>query len=251
MTPAVRYESWAPHYARIRAEFGFPFDREVAAERTLATLLPKAAKRDALDRIAARLKGRDAIVVGLAPRAGPPPIWKLPSQAPSPALLAADGATTNCLDAGLVPAVITTDLDGPVASEVAANRRGSLVVIHAHGDNLGILRQWVHQFPGELAGSWAGPPRDGLLNVGGFTDGDRAAYLADHVGATRILLWGFEFERTEETDPIARARKLAKLRWARDLIGLLAREGSAPTFLWRPDGSLEPYLTGISVASTR
>ena len=123
------------------------------------------------------------IVVGLAPRAGPPPIWRLPSSEPPAVVVAADGATTACLDAGIVPGVIVSDLDGPLAAEVSANRRGSLVVVHAHGDNIEVVAEWVPQFPAELAGSWAGPPRPALLNVGGFTDGDRAVFLAEHSGA--------------------------------------------------------------------
>ena len=56
-----------------------------------------------------------------------------------------------------------------------------------------------------------------LLDVGGFTDGERAAYLAEATGATLVLLWGFDFERAEESDAVARDRKLAKLGFARDL----------------------------------
>jgi len=77
--------------------------------------------------------------------------------------------------------------------------------------------------------------------VGGFTDGDRAAYLAEELGARRILLWGFEFERIDESDEAARARKLAKLGWARRLLETLAAEGRVPIFSWQRDGSLVPY----------
>ena len=203
-----------------------------------------------LDRIGARVRSHDVVVVGLAPGAGPPPIWRLPASSDGPVLIAADGATAPCLEAGLVPAVIVTDLDGPVPSEITANLRGSLVVVHAHGDNVAELERWVPEFPGELAGSWAGPPRPALIDVGGFTDGDRAAYLAEELGARRILLWGFEFERIDEGDPSARARKLAKLEWARRLLEDLANEGTVPIFSWQHDGSLVPYGRR-NVASTR
>ncbi|MFY9716407.1 MAG: 6-hydroxymethylpterin diphosphokinase MptE-like protein, partial [Thermoplasmata archaeon] len=163
---------------------------------------------------------------------------------PRPAIVAADGATAPCLSAGLVPAVVVTDLDGPVPSEISAGGRGSLVLVHAHGDNVPALERWVPEFPGELAGSWAGPPRPELIDVGGFTDGDRAAYLAEALGARRILLWGFDFERTDEPDPTRRATKLAKLRWARDLLSDLARSSRTPILRWGLDGSLVPYSTG-------
>jgi 2-amino-4-hydroxy-6-hydroxymethyldihydropteridine diphosphokinase len=247
----VEYTQWAPHYERIRREFGFPADREEAAARLLETLLPSAARSDPIGRIRRLLDGRDAIVVGLAPDAGPPPVWRRPATDRPPALLAADGATATCLAAGLVPTVVVTDLDGPVPSEVSANRRGSLVVVHGHGDNLRALEEWIPQFPGELAGSWSGPPRASLLNVGGFTDGDRAAFLAEHCGAKRVLLWGFDFDRVDEPDPARRARKLAKLKWARTLLTVLSEQGRAPVLAWQKDGSLTPYVGGKSGASTR
>jgi uncharacterized Rossmann fold enzyme len=246
----VEYSEWAPRYDRIRAEFGFPFEREVAAANLLESLLPASAPGDPLARLRPLLEARTVVVVGLAPRTGPPPLWRLPSTSQVPALIAADGATAVCLDAGLVPTVVVTDLDGPVAAEIAANRRGSVVVIHAHGDNQAALAEWVGQFPGEVVGSWSGPPRPHLLNVGGFTDGDRAAYLADHLGAERILLWGFDFERTAPTDPATHEVKLVKLTWAGRVLGDLARGGRAPLLFWRPDGTTAPYPPGRYEEST-
>ena len=247
----MEYTQWAPLYERIRLEFGFPAEREEAAAVLLETLLPPPARADPLGRIRSLLSGREAIVVGLAPDAGPPPLWRRPATDRPPALIAADGATATCLAAGLIPTVVVTDLDGPVPSEVAANRRGSLVVVHGHGDNLEALAEWVPQFPGALCGSWSGPPRGPLLNVGGFTDGDRAAFLAEHCGASRIVLWGFDFERVDESDPEKRSRKLAKLGWARRLLAILADAGRAPVLTWQNDGSIEPYPEGKSGASTR
>jgi uncharacterized Rossmann fold enzyme len=187
--------------------------------------------------------------VGLAPGAGAPPVWTLPSGGPRPVIVAADGAAQLCLSAGLTPEVVVTDLDGPVPSEVSANASGSLVVIHAHGDNIPALERWVPEFSGELAGSWAGPPRDGLIDVGGFTDGDRSVYLSEHVGASRILLWGFDFGNvvpSEESE-----RKLAKLAWADRLIRELADHANTPIEWWSRDGRRRAYGTGLTGPSTQ
>jgi hypothetical protein len=236
----MEYDSWAPRYRAIQQQFGFAFEREERSAARLIERLPGPARVDAIGRISRRLAGREVVVVGRAPHSGAPPLWRRPAAPRSPAVVAADGATVVCLNAGLVPEMIVTDLDGPVASEVVANARGSFVVVHAHGDNESAIDRWVPEFTGELAGSWAGPPKDGLLNVGGFTDGDRAAFLADHVGASRILLWGFDFAHVDDLDAAARTRKLAKLRWAHRLLGELALAGRVPIEEWRPDGTLRP-----------
>jgi 2-amino-4-hydroxy-6-hydroxymethyldihydropteridine diphosphokinase len=246
----VRYDRWAPRYEAIRSEFGFPFEREELAATTLERLLRPPDRVDPLGRLRVRLEGRTVIVAGLAPGAGPPPVWRLPPAPDRPALIAADGAAERCLAGGLVPAIIVTDLDGPVPSEVTANQRGSLVVVHAHGDNVPALERWVPEFPGELAGSWAGPPRAALIDVGGFTDGDRAAYLAEELGARRILLWGFDFEKVDAEREPSPSRKLAKLVWARRLIEELAVGGRAAIVRWNRDGSQVPYGRS-TVESTR
>jgi len=246
----VEYNEWVSRYDRIRAELGFPFEREAAAADLLVSLLPASAPLEPLERLRPLVNGRTAVVVGLAPRTQPPPLWRLPAGDRAPALIAADGATETCLGAGLIPTIVVTDLDGPVPAEILANSRGATVVIHAHGDNRPALLEWVAQFPGEVVGSWAGPPRPRLLNVGGFTDGDRSAYLADHLGAERILLWGFDFQHTAPTDVAAHELKLVKLAWAERMLGELARDGKTPLYLWRPDGRIVPYPSARDEEST-
>ncbi|MEM0129173.1 MAG: 6-hydroxymethylpterin diphosphokinase MptE-like protein [Thermoplasmata archaeon] len=249
----MEYARWAPVYERIRVDFGFAWAREEAAAADLRRRLPPDALRRPLERATERLRGRTVVVVGNAPGAGAPPVWRLRLPPADLAIVAADGATAPCLRAGLVPEVVVTDLDGPVASEVTANHRGALVVIHAHGDNRAAIADWAEAFPGAVAGSWAGAPSEGLLNVGGFTDGDRAAYLAEHGGASSILLWGFDFERVSEVDPVRADRKRAKLGWAARALGWLAASTAVPISLWERDGRRRPYPpdAGIAAASTR
>jgi 2-amino-4-hydroxy-6-hydroxymethyldihydropteridine diphosphokinase len=247
----VEYARWAPHYERIAREFGFPPEQEAEAATVLRGLLPADARLDPLGRCRVRIAGKEAIVVGLAPEAGAPPLDRLPVAGAGRVVLAADGAAARCLNAGIVPDLVVTDLAGPVASEVTANARGSLVVVHAHGDNVPALRAWVPEFSGELAGSWSGAPDPELLDVGGFTDGERAAYLAEHCGASSVLLWGFDFSRVAETDPAERSRKLAKLRFASEDLTWLASSSPVPLIEWRRDGSRRPYQDGAAERSTQ
>lgn len=233
----MEYELWAPYYERIAHEFGYSPAGEAASADELLRLLPPEGAAAPVARLGSLLRGRDVVVVG---RGGPdsaPPMSRLPVETRGPVLVAADGATERCLGAGLVPAIVVTDLDGPLPIEVEANARGALVLLHAHGDNRDRLVRWVPEFPGRLAGSWAGPPRESLVNFGGFTDGDRAVYLAEALGARRIYLFGFDFERPAGAAGRAPSLKSAKLRWARYLIAELARRSPTPMAFLRPDGS--------------
>jgi hypothetical protein len=165
-------------------------------------------------------------------------------------VLAADGATVDCLNAALVPDIVVTDLDGPVAAELGAAAKGAVLFVHAHGDNLPAVQEWVPQCDGAILGSWAGAPDDLLENFGGFTDGDRAAYLAEAGGARRVLLWGFEFDRVDpgEPDPAGKRRKLA---WGRTALELLAASAPGRIFEWGRDGRIEPYGAGRAPVSTQ
>jgi uncharacterized Rossmann fold enzyme len=247
----VEYGLWAPRYRDIARSFGFSLDQERGAADRLRSLLPAEAQQGPLDRCRARIERRDAVVVGLGPGAGAPPLHLLPSGSGRPVVLAADGAAARCLAARIVPDFVVTDLDGPVASEVTANARGALVVVHAHADNVPALERWVPEFSGALAGSWAGPPTPELIDVGGFTDGDRAAYLAEALGASRVLLWGFDFERVEEPGAADAARKLRKLAFARESLEWLVRNTRTPILEWRRDGSTRTFQGGAAARSTQ
>jgi len=58
-----------------------------------------------------------------------------------------------------------------------------------------------------------------VYNFGGFSDGDRAAFAADELGASSITLAGFDLD-DENVDPMKRG----KLRWARKLLALIGQK---------------------------
>ncbi|MBU4342157.1 MAG: MAF flag10 domain containing protein, partial [Candidatus Altiarchaeota archaeon] len=66
-------------------------------------------------------------------------------------------------------------------------------------------------------------------NFRGFTDGDRAAFLADRFGAELIVLAGMDFgdEIGKFSGSYDRERKLEKLRIGKGLLEKLARESRA------------------------
>ena len=107
-------------------------------------------------------------------------------------LVAADGATTALIEQKIAPDIVATDLDGNLDDILLANFRGANVVIHAHGDNIDKIAKLTPFFTSVL-GTTQSQPVGNLYNFGGFTDGDRALFLAVALGASEITLAGMDF----------------------------------------------------------
>ncbi len=141
-------------------------------------------------------------------------------------LVAADSAVTALRGLGLRPHIIVTDLDGPVEEQVAMNVSGTTVFVHAHGDNQEALRKHIGKFPGPLVGTCQCEPPPGIFNFGGFTDGDRAACICAELGAQDIRLAGFDFEHPRPKPGTDRSVKMKKLKWAKEILGMLEAQGT-------------------------
>ncbi|HNR59267.1 MAG TPA: DUF115 domain-containing protein, partial [Methanothrix sp.] len=88
------------------------------------------------------------------------------------------------------------------------------VAYGSSGDNLAALREYVPKLTKVLATTQAAP-LEGVYNFGGFTDGDRAVFLARRFGAKEIRMVGFDYD-----DPTVTAKKKKKLAWARRLVAI-------------------------------
>jgi len=208
------FYEWAPYYERILADFRFSreADERVAAEldRILggSRALPSALREV--------LEGQEVTVVGNAPDV------ERHLAGARGVLVTADEATSAALTKGLRPAVLVTDLDGNVEHQIQANAEGTIAVVHGHGDNGPMVRRWAPRFRGRTLATTQSKPTGRLHNFGGFTDGDRAVFLADHFGAAQIHLVGFDFERPNPKD-LDPGLKRRKLDWAYILVGSLGR----------------------------
>lgn len=140
-------------------------------------------------------------------------------------VVAADSATTVLSEAEIQPNMIVSDLDGIVEDQVEFNKEGTVVFVHAHGDNRDAIERYLGYFRGPVVGTCQCDPPDGVYNFGGFTDGDRAACICAELGARRIHLAGFDFENPSEKTGKDRETKKRKLRWAKTILEELAREG--------------------------
>jgi len=205
----MQFANWEPVYLEILEDFGFSLASDEEAAELLQDLLCDRGQCMSMAR--AKISGRVAIVCGNAPGLE----RELEGlQVKDAAFVAADGATGVLLKKGIVPEIVVTDLDSPFGAILEANQRGSIVVVHAHGDNLDALKRCVPQLSNIIGTVQCRPP-EGLYNFGGFTDGDRCVFLARELGAAFIQLLGFDFEDLSVTP-----RKRKKLAWAKKLIDL-------------------------------
>ena len=115
---------------------------------------------------------------------------------------------------GILPDMLVTDLDTTSAIPRDLSCAGVPVAIHAHGDNISQLDAVLPLVTPE----WVLPttqvkPVGPVVNTGGFTDGDRAAFLADALGAETLVFPGWDFDDASVTPT-----KQRKLQWAERLV---------------------------------
>jgi uncharacterized Rossmann fold enzyme len=203
----MKFEEWEPYYKAILEDFGWTPEGDEEAARIMAPLLPDPAP--ALRRLKKLIEDRDVLVCGKAPRLKD----DLKNVDRSKyTVLAADGATSTLLAAGIVPDVIVSDLDGSHADLLKANEKGTIVLAHAHADNIPAVREMVPRLK-DVIGTTQARPFDHVYNFGGFSDGDRCVFLAKELGAASITIIGFDLSDTNVTP-----KKLKKLKWARKML---------------------------------
>jgi uncharacterized Rossmann fold enzyme len=213
------FEVWERYYLEILSDFGFSKEDDERSGYILSDLLDgkNLVTENELESL---IKGRDAVVIGGAGNLKS----ELSSDFSDGVIIAADGTTSTLLEKGLVPHVIVTDLDGIIEDQIIANSKGAIVAIHAHGDNIDQIESWTPRFEGKVLGTVQCKPTGILHNFGGFTDGDRGAFLVHHFGARDIKLVGFDFENVGEKPRGNKEVKLKKLKWAKKLIMILGLE---------------------------
>ena len=203
------FAAWEPHYREILDYFGFDRAGDEEAARLLASLL----ECDNLLSLASIVDGNEVTVCGNAP------CLKDELEKIAGIVFAADAAAEVLDSHGIFPDAIFTDLDGADNRFIELNQEGTIVVIHAHGDNMPMLRHWVPRFPGKVVGTTQATPLPHVYNFGGFTDGDRAVFAAEELGASQVHLVGFDLD-DKDVDPLKRG----KLVWARKLLALIGHD---------------------------
>jgi hypothetical protein len=133
-------------------------------------------------------------------------------------IISAGSATDILMENDVIPSMVVTDLDGNTELQKKASALGSLLLVHAHGDNTELIAEHVKDIKGRMMITTQSTPDMILHNFGGFTDGDRAVCTARHFGAKKIFLIGFNFDEPAYKPNINMEMKKRKLHWAKKII---------------------------------
>jgi uncharacterized Rossmann fold enzyme len=206
----MNYQTWLPVYERILDDFGYDRAGDERARDRLAALVT------AFDE--SRLGRLDGAVVAVA-GAGPSLETEATVAADADVVIGASDAADRLREVGVAVDLMVTDLDKTPATARDLTREGVPVAVHAHGDNVPAVERWVPRLDGEhVLPTTQAEPTGPVRNYGGFTDGDRAAFLADAFGAAALRFPGWDFD-----DASVGPEKRRKLAWAERLLHWLER----------------------------
>lgn len=214
---------WDAVYERILADMGYS---RASDEDTVRVLKAVTMGSDLVDPddLRGMFRGTATVLGAAASLEGD--IASMPTEG---VVLCAGSAVGRAVAVGVGPDMVVTDLDGDIGPQLEASARGAVTFIHAHGDNADLVMRYAGLFRGPVVLTTQSLPERTVFDFGGFTDGDRAACIAEWMGARRILLLGFDFDHPypkEGSDP---QLKLRKLRWAEEIIGMLHADVVVPS----------------------
>jgi len=211
----MNFREWQKFYQEIALDLDISQVDDYRASEILSGILGARSRISNLDQYI----GLPANVYGNGPF-----LEKFMQDTPNGLEIVADSAITTYLKHRDAPDIIVTDLDGDIRSIMDCARTGSLVVVHAHGDNIERLEKFVPSIEGKVIGTTQNTPLWNVFNFFGFTDGDRSAYIADYLNSPEIRLIGFDFTIPGPKNNQDTERKIRKLKWAEKLLLRLASE---------------------------
>ena len=218
----MRLQGWEYKYEEILHEFGFSRKDDLHAAKFLNSLLKTKAPLEKLER---KIRGRTVFVIGAGPSLSVSIPWI--KKFKEVTKIVADGATKALIENSIRPDIVVTDLDGNLEYLKKASQKNAVMVVHSHGDNIGVLP--IALLFRDCIGTTESRPFDKMRNFGGFTDGDRCVFLAKYFEAKRIILFGMDFGNRigvySKEGRYNKKVKIAKLAKARELLEWLASKG--------------------------
>lgn len=226
----MNFDEWEPVYVRILSEFGYDRHGDERARDVLGELFvaltsgeghtrgtPAEGPSELVGTTLARLdfEGETVAVAGAAPRLED----DLALVEGAGRVVAASDAARRLRRAGYAVDCMVTDLDKTPETARELTAEGTPVFVHAHGDNVPAVREHLPTFDvAAVVPTTQAAPAGPVRNFGGFTDGDRGAFLADELGAARLVFPGWSFD-----DSSVGPEKRHKLEWAARLLRWLER----------------------------
>jgi len=228
----MEWKRWKNFYFKIISDFGYDPEKDYQSALILNNLLKIRKNSKKINTLKHIIRDRIVFIFGCGPSL-PYHLELLKSSnlnLKNYIYIAADGATTALMKYDILPDIVVTDLDGQISDQIQANKEGTLVIIHAHGDNINQIQQFYSNFEGDIMGSTQNKPLSHIFNFGGFTDGDRCVFLATELKASIIILLGFDFGNVIGkfskpflvNDEVANDLKIKKLDWAQKLLSELS-----------------------------
>ena len=203
----MEFDEWEPVYEAILREFGSDRAGDERARDILADLTTSFD----LDRLSS-VRGATVAIAGAGPSLTDE--GALERARTADVVFAASTAADTLATHGIAVDCMVTDLDKNPGTVRRLTDEGVPVAVHAHGDNVPSIRDVVPDCTDEyVLATTQAEPAGPVRNVGGFTDGDRAAFLADHLGAAELVFVGWDFD-----DPAVDPAKERKLAWAERLL---------------------------------
>ena len=210
------FEEWEPVYEQILVDFGYDRREDERARDVLAGMVSSSKRRDQR----AVFSGLDftdetVAIAGAASTLED----ELDVVETATSIVAASDAARRLGAVGFDVDCMVTDLDKSPSTARRLTVEGTPVAVHGHGDNVPLLESHVPTFDVDsVIATTQARPSGPVRNYGGFTDGDRAAFLADALGAERLVFPGWNFD-----DVTVSAEKRRKLDWAARLLQWLER----------------------------
>ena len=218
---------WIRRYNEILDEFKYDKKTDVQSAILLESMLNCKNQIKNLENL---IKNQNVLVIGSGPSlAKAIPMLK---NFKKMVKIVADSAVKPLVENGIRPDIIVTDLDGDENVLKKIGRTDTIFVVHAHGDNmnkLGLIKNFKN-----CLGTTQAKPFGKLYNFGGFTDGDRAVFLASYFDAKKIILLGMDFGnkigKFSNTKPEDEKIKIKKLKKGKSLLEWLSLKTKSELF---------------------
>lgn len=218
---------WNKKYAVIRKEFKYSEKQDKESAIILDSILRKNISNR---KIRDEISGKTVFVIG----AGPSLSLAIPKlkKFKKTIKIVADSAVKPLIMNGIKPNIVVTDLDGDEDSLKKVGKTDAIFVVHAHGDNINKLHL-AENFKNCIGTTQTNPFKK-IQNFGGYTDGDRGVFIANHFKAKKIILFGMDFGnrigKYSQTKTSERQIKLKKLRKAKLLLEWLSKNSRSQLF---------------------